>query len=108
MTSTEIIVTIIITVLTAGCGILGVMLQRKTERIKIVETLSDRKSQAYADLAELFYNTLRNSKQNKPLNEKEIQKSLYHLKKEILIYGSDDVFRKFNKWLCSYEAKQKY
>lgn len=106
MTPTEIIVTIIITILTAGCGILGIMLQRKTERIKIVETqLSERKSQAYADLATLFYDTLRNNKQHQPLNEKEIQDSLYRLKKEILIYGSDDVFRKLNNWLCSSESQ---
>ena len=59
MNTSEIVITIIIAILTAGCGILGIMLQRKTERIKIVETqLSERKSKAYADLAGLFYGML--------------------------------------------------
>lgn len=102
MDTSEIIVTVIIAILTAGCGVLGIMLQRKTERIKIVETqLSDKKSKAYGDLAGLFYGMLKDIKQQKPINEKEAQNSLYRLKKEILIYGSDDVFRRLNHWLCS-------
>lgn len=102
MNTSEIVITIIIAILTGGCGILGIILQRKTERIKIVETqLSERKSKAYADLATLFYGMLKDIKQKKLINEREAQNSLYHLKKEILIYGSDDVFRRLNNWLCS-------
>ena len=102
MSTVEIVITLVIAILTASCGILGVMLQRKTERIKIVETqLSERKSKAYADLAGLFYGILKTIKQKKAINETETQNLLYHLKKEILIYGSDDVFRRLNNWLCS-------
>lgn len=79
MSTVEIVITLVIAILTASCGILGVMLQRKTERIKIVETqLSERKSKAYADLAGLFYGILKTIKQKKAINETETQNLLYH------------------------------
>lgn len=76
MNTSEIIVTVIIAILTIGCGILGIMLQRKTERIKIVETqFSERKTNAYADLAGLLYEMLNDIKQNKPVITREAQKT---------------------------------
>jgi len=102
MEAAEMIVTVAIALLSAACGVLGIMLQRKTERMKIAERqLSERKSQVYADLAELFYDALRNVKQDRPFDAVAAQETIYRLKKEILVFGSDDVFRRLNDWLCA-------
>ncbi|WP_300286568.1 hypothetical protein [uncultured Alistipes sp.] len=101
METAETIARLVIALLSVTCGVLGVMLQRKTERIKIVERqLSERKSAIYADWAEFFYGMLKNVKQGKPFDAVAAQDAIYRLKREILVFGSDDVFRRFNDRLC--------
>ena len=106
METTEVIVTLVIALLSAACGVLGILLQRKTERMKIAERqLSERKSAIYADLAEFFYGALKGVKQNEPFDAVAAQETIYRLKREILVFGSDDVFRRLNDWLCSTGAE---
>ena len=82
--------------------ILGWIVHRKTERIKIIENqLSEKKYKAYADIVALFYNILKDVKNNKNTNHKNTMGKMIDYKRDILMYGSDDVFCKFNKWLCA-------
>ena len=96
-----------VALLPVACGVPGGMLRRKTERIRIAgRRLSERKSAIYADLAEFFYGALKGVRQNEPFDAVAAQETIYRLKREILVFGSDDVFRRLNDWLCSTGAEE--
>ena len=93
---------IIIALLTMICAILGWMVQRKTEKIKIIEQqLSEKKYKAYAELVSIFFGLLENIKKGTKFNSTEMMSQMLGSKKDIFIYGSDQVFLKLNTWLCS-------
>lgn len=98
---TATLVSIFIAVLTALCAIFGLIIQRKTEKIKIIESqLSEKKYKAYADLVGMFYNIFKDIKNDRKTNSKSMMDRMIEAKKDLFIYGSDDVFKKFNEWLC--------
>lgn len=95
------IISILISILTISSGIFIVILQRKTEKIKIIENqLSEKKYKAYSELIEIFYNIFKDTKNNKPINNQNLTLKLIDIKKDLFIYGSDEIFRKFTDWLC--------
>ncbi len=82
------------------CTILGWIIYRKTERIKIMENqLSDKKYKAYADIVSIFFGILKDIKSNKQLTNKSIMDKMIDSKKDIFMYGSDTVFYAFNSFL---------
>ena len=98
----NILLGIISAVATLACALMADLLHRKTERIKIIENqLSDKKYKAYADLVGMFYDVLKDVKESKTTNPKRMQDRMINSKKDIFMYGSDKVFKAFNKWLCS-------
>lgn len=79
---------------------LGILLQRKTERIKIIENqLSQKKYDAYADLVAIFYDLIKDTKGNTKKNENDLATRIIDAKKNLFFYGSDEVFKKFSAWL---------
>lgn len=89
-------------ILTVAIAILGWIMQRKIEQIKIMENqLSDKKYNAYADLVGLFFGILKNIKKEKDMNTKIMMDKMIESKKNIFMYGSDKVVNAFTKWLCS-------
>ena len=94
------IITILISLLTISSTLFVVILQRKTEKIKIIESqLSQNKYKAYYEVVNIFYEIFKNVKNDKRLNEKDLQSKLIDAKKNLFIYGSDKVFEKFTIWL---------
>ena len=82
------------------CTILGWIIYRKTERIKIMENqLSDKKYKAYADVVSIFFGILKDTKSNKQVTNKSITDKMIDSKKDIFMYGSDAVFYAFNSFL---------
>ena len=82
------------------CTILGWIIYRKTERIKIMENqLSDKKYKAYADIVSIFFGILKDIKSNKQVTNKSITDKMIDSKKDIFMYGSDAVFYAFNSFL---------
>ena len=93
---------IIITIITTTCIVLGWIIHRKTEQIKIMENqLSERKYKAYAEMVAVFYGVLKDVKKQKNTNLNVVMEKIIESKRDILLYGSDEVFKKFNIWLCS-------
>lgn len=81
---------------------MGWLMQRKTERIKIMENqLSEKKYKAYADMVGLFFSILKDAKREKKSNQEEMMDKMLESKKCIFMYGSDNVIKAFNKWLCT-------
>lgn len=66
----DIILTILSILIPAIVAILGYIIHRKTEHIKIMESqLSDKKYIAYAGLVEMFFRILKNTKKTNVSND---------------------------------------
>lgn len=88
-------------VLTLVIAVLGWKMQRKTEQIKIMQNqLSDKKYSAYADLVGLFFGVLKDVKNERISNPEVLRDRIMESKKDVFMYGSDNVIKAFNTWLC--------
>ncbi len=91
---------ILVPILTFLTAIFGFLWHRQTEKIKIIENqISQNKYKAYGELVSIFYDILKDVKQNKTTNNNELVSKIINSKKDLFIYGSDTVFKKFNTWL---------
>jgi len=91
------ILSILISAIVAGAGII---IAWQTEKLRTMrEQLSERKYKAYADAVKMFYSILKESKLNRPTNNDKRLQEMIDIKRDILMYGSDDVFKAFNNWL---------
>lgn len=96
-------------VVTLLCAYLGALLHRKTERIKIMEgQLSEKRYSAYAKLYDFFYDMFKNSKDNKTINNREMRNRLLEAKKELIMYGTDEVVFALNSYLSSLTEEDVY
>lgn len=96
----NLIITILTIALPIIATILGWIIHRKTEKIKIMQNqLSDKKYQAYANIVSTFYSILKDSKNHKTTNQKALMEQMIDSKRDILMYGSDSVFKAFNNYL---------
>ena len=91
------------------CAYLGALLHRKTERIKIMEgQLSDKRYSAYAKLYDFFYEMFKNTKDNRNINNKDMRNKLLDAKKELIMYGTDEVIFALNNYLSSLTETNTY
>lgn len=73
---------------------------RKTEQLKILhQQLNEKKHVAYAKAVEMFYNVLKESRNNKKTNFQKKADEMTDIKRDVFMYGSDEVFLAFNRWL---------
>ncbi|MCH3994900.1 MAG: hypothetical protein LKG14_06365 [Prevotella sp.] len=99
---TNVLLGFISIVATLVCAYLGALLHRKTERIKIMEgQLSEKRYLAYAKLYDFFYEMFKNAKDNRNTNNKVMRNKLLDVKKELIMYGTDNVIFALNKYLSS-------
>lgn len=87
-------------ILSASLVILGWLYNRRVEEMKIMRSqLSERKHKAYADIITTFYSVLKDTKFHKQTNMKMVDSKMMDAKRDIFMYGSDEVFKAFNNWL---------
>ena len=92
----------LIAILTIIITVLGWIIHRKTERIKIIENqISEKKYNAYADVVQFFYDSLQDIRNGKTFDLKKAENRMMASKRDILMYASDNVFKAFNDYLCS-------
>ena len=105
-----IVLAVISAIVTISCAILGAVLHRKTERIKIIEKqLSEKRYAAYTKLYDFFYEMLKGTKNGKGVaNNNTMSNKLRDAKKELMMYGSDDVIFALNKYLSSISIEDTY
>lgn len=78
----------------------GIVIAWQTEKLRTMrEQLSEKKYNAYAEAVKMFYSKMKDSQLNKPANLNQMMVKMIEVKRDILMYGSDDVFRSFNNWL---------
>lgn len=105
----ELILGIFSAIATLVCALLGALLHRKTERIKIMEgQLSEKRYSAYAKLYDFFYEMFKSSKDGRNINTKDNRNKLLDAKKELIMYGTDDVVFALNKYLSSLTSETTY
>jgi hypothetical protein len=98
----ELVFKVLSIILTVIIAFLGWKMQRKTERIKIMEgQLSEKRYFAYAKLYDFFYEMFKGVKDAKSTNNKEMRNKLLDAKKELIMYGTDDVVFALNNYLSS-------
>lgn len=100
----------VISFLSITIVILGWYIHRQTERIKVMENLiSEKKNEAYSSFVGLFYDLLKQSKENKSLDTHDGLEKMLEIKKSLFMYGSDRVFKAMNEWLkyCNPQYDQK-
>lgn len=96
-------------VVTLLCAYLGALLHRKTERIKIMEgQLSEKRYSAYEKLYDFFYEMLKNTKDNRDVCNKDMRNKLLDAKKELIMYGTDDVVFALNNYLSLFTEASTY
>ena len=100
----------VISFLSITIVILGWYIHRQTEKIKVMENLiSEKKNEAYSSFVGLFYDLLKQSKENKSLDTHDGLEKMMEIKKTLFMYGSDRVFKAMNEWLkyCNSQNNQK-
>lgn len=102
MLSHENIIAILSILISAVVTIAGIIIAWQTEKLRTMrEQLSEKKYNAYADAVKMFYSVLKDTKADRTINNKEMMDRMIDIKRDIFMYGSDKVFKAFNKWLLS-------
>ena len=98
--SQENIIALLSVLISAIVTVASIVIARQSEKLRAMrEQLSEKKCQAYADAMMMFYSILKDSKLHRPTDNKAMMQKMIDTKKDIFMYGSDKVFRAFNKWL---------
>lgn len=106
MISQDLIITILTVLVPAIVTVSGIIIAWQTEKLRTMrEQLSEKKYNAYADAVTMFYSVIKGSKTNVPLDNKVALMKMIDIKRDIFMYGSDRVFKAFNKWLL-YSSSQ--
>lgn len=100
--SQENIIALLSVLISAIVAVAGIIIARQTEKLRTMrEQLSEKKYKAYADAFTMFYSVLKDAKAHRVTNSDEMMDRMIDIKRDILMYGSDNVFETFNKWLLA-------
>ena len=84
--------------LIAGLAGLGWLYKHERERRASAEQqISERKRQVYLALLSVYFDMMKGVKVSNPLDEKELATRLFDASADLLLFGSDDVTRAFNR-----------
>lgn len=84
--------------LIAGLAGLGWLYKHERERRASAEQqISERKRQVYLALLSVYFDMMKGVKVSNPLDEKELATRLFDASADLLLFGSDDVSRAFNR-----------
>lgn len=107
MLSQEVVIAILSVSIPAIVTIAGIVIAWQTEKLRTMRSqLSERKHKAYAEIIGTFYLLLKDTKKNQPTNMKMVESKMIDAKRDIFMYGSDEVFKAFNKWLVNASTPQ--
>ena len=100
--SQELIITILTVLVPAIVTVLGIVIAWQTEKLRTMrEQLSEKKYNAYADAVKIFYSVMKDAKLHKTTNTDAVVQKMTEIKRDIFMYGSDEVFKAFNVWLLA-------
>ena len=98
--SHENIIALLSIIISAIVTIAGIIIARQSEKLRTMrEQLSQKKYNAYADAVKMFYSVFKDARAHRTMNNDEMMDRMIDIKRDIFMYGSDKVFRAFNRWL---------
>lgn len=96
MISQDVLNTLLTVFVPAIVAVAGIVIAWQTEKLRTMrEQLSEKKYNAYADAVKMFYSILKDTKAHRATNNDEMMDRMIDIKRDILVYGSDDVFKAF-------------
>ncbi|VXB92708.1 hypothetical protein ACI513_08005 [Chryseobacterium sp. M5] len=73
--------------------------QYQKEKIKNIENIiSDKKYKLYSELVYIIIDVMHGEKVNKKPTDNELLERILFIKRDMFLYGSDEMFRKFIEW----------
>ncbi|ERJ57151.1 hypothetical protein [Sphingobacterium paucimobilis] len=94
----------VLLILLAGIGWL--YRHEKERRLEIEKQLSDKKYDVYIRLLTVFFDLLKQVKKGQPTNSAKLIDKMLDIKKEIIIFGNDEVLFAFFKWERDSQTKR--
>ena len=102
MISQDVLNTILTVFVPAIVAVAGIVIAWQTEKLRTMrKQLSEKKYNAYADAVKMFYSILKDTKAHRATNNDYMMERMIDIKRDILMYGSDEVFKAFNEWLIA-------
>jgi len=78
---------------------LGYLYKTELERRLAVERqLSDRKYDVYVTLMNTYLDVMKAGRTNKPLDQEDLTDRMNNIAKELILYGSDEVYKEYLAW----------
>jgi hypothetical protein len=78
----------------------GWLCKHERERRSAAEQqLSDRKREAYLGLLNVYFEMMKGTKAGRPMQVDKVAQRMFDVSKELLLYGSDEVVRQYQKML---------
>jgi len=90
--------TLIPIVLAVLAGLGWLYKHEKEKRLLIEKQLSEKKYGAYYKFISIYFDLFKSVKKGQPPNTKKLTNEMIDIKKELTIYGSDEVITKFFFW----------
>lgn len=94
----------ILLVLLGGVGWL--YKHEKEKRLEVEKQLSVKKYDVYVRLLTVFFNILKRVKKGQPTNADKLVDTMIEIKKDIIIFGSDEVLNNFFNWEKKSHSKE--
>lgn len=95
----EVLFTSILGVLSSIIILLGVIVKMYHDRYREIKLkLSDKQYQAYSEIITVLFDMINRQKGLRHINDDDILKRIMDIKRDVLLYGSDKVIRKFFEW----------
>lgn len=87
------------TVLTAIVTALLFVIRQRNEEIQLIQNkLSDKKYAVYSEVLTILFDVMYSQKGLRILDKDELPKRLLEVKKNLIIYAPDEIFKKFLDW----------
>lgn len=84
--------------LTLFAGLGWLYKHEKEKRLLIERQLSEKKYIVYYKFITIYFDIFKNVKKGKKFDANQFVDKMIEIKKELIIYGSDEVIKKFFKW----------
>src|SRR5690606_17869889 len=95
----ELLAQIVIQIILLILGGIGWLYRHEKERrLQIEKQLSDRKYDVYIKLLTVFFDILKQVKKAQPTNSSKLIDKMLDIKKELIIFGNDNVLFSFFRW----------
>jgi hypothetical protein len=89
----------------AGLAFVTWLYKHERERRDAAERqISERKRDAYVGLLTIFFDVLSTTKGGKTPDPKKLQKDMTDANKELILFGSDEVVKLYQKWVINARA----